>query len=91
MHEHPWKTVIILFSILSITIVPVILSAIGFSAIGPVAQSIAAVWQSSLKIITAGTLFAFLQSAAMNEAAAEVFYGAEVAGLTVLVGKKVVS
>ena len=37
-----------------------------------------------------GTPFAFLQSATMNKAAAEVFYGAEVAGLAILVGKKVV-
>ncbi len=79
-----------LFSILSITIVPVILPAIGFSAIGPVAQSIAAAWQSSLGIVAAGTPFAFLQSAAMGGAAAGVFYGAEIAGLAVLAGKKAV-
>ncbi len=89
-HEHPWETAFALLSILSILVVPVILPAIGFSALGPVAQSIAAAWQSSLGIVAAATPFAFLQSAAMGGAAAGVFYGAGVAGLAVLGGKKAV-
>lgn len=88
VHKHPWETAFALLSILGITIVPVVLPAIGFSAIGPVAQSIAAAWQSSIGIVAAGTPFAFLQSAAMGGAAAGVFYGAGVAGLAVLAGKK---
>jgi hypothetical protein len=88
VHEHPWETAFALLSVLSIAIVPVILPAIGFSAIGPFAESIAVAWQSSIGIVAAGTPFAFLQSAAMGGAAAGVFYGAGVAGLAVLAGKK---
>lgn len=90
MHEHSWETAFALLSVLSITIVPVILLAIGFSAIGSIAKSIAIAWQSSLGIVAAGTSFAFLQSAAMGGATAGVFYGAGVAGLAVLAGKKAV-
>jgi len=90
VHEHPWETAFALLSVLSITIVPVILPAIGFSAIGPVAESIAAAWQSSIGIVAAGTPFAFLQGAAMGGAAAGVFYGAGFAGLAVLAGKQAV-
>ena len=90
VHKHPYETAIALLSILSIIIIPVIMPTIGFSAIGPVAQSIAAAWQSSIGIVAAGTPFAFLQSAAMGGAAAGVFYGAGVAGLAVLTSKKAV-
>ena len=90
VHEHPWEMAFALLSILGITIVPVILPAIGFSAIGPVAESIAAAWQSSIGIVAAGTPFAFLQGAAMGGAAAGVFYGAGFAGLALLAGKKAV-
>jgi hypothetical protein len=47
-----------------------ILGAIGFSAIGPVAGSVAAGWQASMGIVEAGSLFALCQSAAMGGAAA---------------------
>jgi len=47
-----------------------ILGAIGFSAIGPVAGSVAAGWQASIGIVEAGSLFALCQSAAMGGALA---------------------
>ncbi|KAF3311449.1 hypothetical protein TWF173_008271 [Orbilia oligospora] len=45
---------------------PVAVSAYGFSAIGPVAGSYAAAWQSSIGVVQAGSTFAALQSAAMT-------------------------
>ncbi|KAK6512974.1 hypothetical protein TWF506_009136 [Arthrobotrys conoides] len=45
---------------------PVILSAVGFSSVGPVAGSYAAAWQSSIGVVQAGSTFAALQSAAMT-------------------------
>lgn len=47
-----------------------ILGAIGFSALGPVAGSVAAGWQASIGLVEAGSLFALCQSAAMGGAAA---------------------
>ena len=88
VREHPGETAIALLSILSISIVPIILPAIGFSAIGPVAQSLAAAWQSAIGIVAAGTPFSFLQSAAMGGPAASVFLVAGVAGLAGLAIKK---
>lgn len=90
VREHPWEITFALLSILSISIVPIILPAIGFSAIGPVAGSLAAAWQSSIGIVAAGTPFGFLQSTAMGGAAASIFYGAGVAGLAGLAIKKAV-
>ena len=52
---------------------PAILVAAGFGATGPVAASLAAVWQSSIGAAQAGSLFATLQSAAMGGAAAGAF------------------
>lgn len=65
---------------------PAILGAIGFSAIGPVAGSIAAGWQASMGSVAAGSFFAFLQSAAMGGAAASLFAGAGAVGAVVTVG-----
>lgn len=66
---------------------PAILGAIGFSAAGPVAGSIAAGWQASIGSVVAGSLFAFLQSAAMGGAAIGLFTGiGAVGGLITLVG-----
>ncbi len=48
---------------------PAILGAVGFSAIGPVASSIAAAWQASIGLVASGSVFAFLQSVAMGGAA----------------------
>jgi len=45
-----------------------ILGAIGFSALGPVAGSVAAGWQASMGVVEAGSLFALCQSAAMGGA-----------------------
>ncbi|OJZ79942.1 hypothetical protein ASPFODRAFT_65994 [Aspergillus luchuensis CBS 106.47] len=62
---------------------PVILGAIGFSASGPVAGSLAAAWQSSIGEVQAGTLFATLQGAAMGVAAANTFTAASNLGIGV--------
>lgn len=48
---------------------PLILGAVGFSAVGPVAGSAAAAWQSSMGLVQAGNLFTWCQSAAMGGAA----------------------
>ncbi|KAI4121001.1 MAG: hypothetical protein LQ338_006624, partial [Usnochroma carphineum] len=59
---------------------PAILGAIGFSAIGPVAGSIAAGWQATMGSVAAGSLFAFLQSAAMGGPAMGLFVGIGASG-----------
>ncbi|KIM79121.1 hypothetical protein PILCRDRAFT_823696 [Piloderma croceum F 1598] len=51
----------------AIITVPV-LGAVGFSAIGPVAGSVAAGWQAAIGAVEAGSLFALCQSAAMGGA-----------------------
>ena len=57
------------------------LGFIGFSALGPIAGSIAAGWQSSLgAYVGAGSLFAWCQSAAMGGAAANTVFATLVAG-----------
>ena len=60
-----------------------ILGAMGFSAVGPVAGSIAAGWQASLGSVVSGSLFSFLQGAAMGGAAMGVFTGIGAAGVGV--------
>ena len=76
---------IILFSLACAT--PAILGAIGFSAVGPVAGSIAAGWQASIGSVVAGSVFAFLQSAAMGGAAVGLFAGfGAVGGLVAVAG-----
>ena len=76
---------IILFSLACAT--PTILGAIGFSAVGPVAGSIAAGWQASIGSVVAGSVFAFLQSAAMGGAAVGLFAGfGAVGGLVAVAG-----
>ena len=65
---------------------PAILGAVGFSAVGPVAGSIAAGWQASVGSVAAGSFFAFLQSAAMGGAAMGVFTGiGALGGVTAIV------
>ena len=64
---------------------PAILGAVGFSAVGPVAGSAAAAWQASMGSVVAGTLFPFLQSAAMGGAAMGVFTGIGAAGAAVAI------
>ncbi|KAF3903059.1 hypothetical protein ABW21_db0200334 [Orbilia brochopaga] len=46
-----------------------ILSALGFAATGPVADSFAATWQSSIGSVPAGHLFALIQSIGMSTSA----------------------
>ena len=54
---------------------------------GPVAGSIAAGWQASMGTVAAGSIFAFLQSAAMGGAAMGLFTGVGAVGVLVaLVG-----
>ncbi|RAL04043.1 uncharacterized protein BO80DRAFT_462191 [Aspergillus ibericus CBS 121593] len=52
---------------------PALLGAVGFSATGPVAASLAAAWQSSIGVVQAGSLFSMLQGAAMGGTAAGAF------------------
>ena len=59
---------------------PVILGAIGFGAQGPIIGSIAAAWQASIGSVAAGSLFSFLQAAAMGGAAMGLFTGFGVLG-----------
>lgn len=66
-----------------------VLGAIGFSAVGPAAGSVAAGMQSSIGLVPAGSLFAWCQSVAMGGAAlggvnAGIFGGAGVVGAATL-------
>ena len=54
----------------SVVALPV-LGLAGFAATGPVADTAAAAWQSSLGIVQAGSLFSWCQSAAMGGAAVD--------------------
>ena len=54
---------------------PAILGAIRFSAVGTVGGIIAAGWQASMGSVAAGSLFAFLQSAAIGGATMGRFVG----------------
>lgn len=53
----------------------------GFSALGPVAGSFAAGWQAGIGYVATGSLFAFLQSAAMGGAAIGLFTGIGAVGV----------
>jgi len=53
------------------------LGIIGFSAMGPVAGSAAAAWQSSIGLVQAGSFFAWCQSLAMGGSAAGAILGAQ--------------
>lgn len=63
------------------TLINPVLGVAGFSAMGPVAGSTAAAWQSSIGIVQAGSFFAWCQSAAMGGAAAGAIVGAQGAGV----------
>lgn len=66
---------------------PAVLGAVGFGAAGPVVGSAAAAWQASLGAVEAGSLFAWLQSAAMGGAAAAPIAATGLAGAgTAVVG-----
>lgn len=66
-------------SILSFCAVPA-LGAIGFTAAGPAANSVAAAWQASIGVVKAGSIFAWCQSAAMGGGALGGIQAAGVAG-----------
>lgn len=59
---------------------PAILGAVGFGALGPVAGSTAAGWQSSTGLVAAGSAFSFLQGAAMGGVAMGVITGVGIVG-----------
>lgn len=65
---------------------PFALGVVGFSAIGPVAGTAAAAWQSSVGVVGAGSLFAWCQSAAMGGAAAAAVTGTGIGGGVVAAG-----
>ena len=70
---------------------PAVLNAVGFSSIGPVAGSAAAAWQASIGSVAAGTLFSFLQGAAMGGAALGVITSIGAAGAAVAVATALLS
>lgn len=65
---------------------PLILGAAGFSAVGPVAGSAAAAWQSSTGLVQAGSFFSWCQSAAMGGAAVGGIAAAGTVGASALAG-----
>lgn len=67
------------FSVLSFCAVPA-LGAIGFTAAGPAANSVAAAWQASMGVVKAGSLFSWCQSAAMGGGALGGIKAAGIAG-----------
>jgi hypothetical protein len=89
MKAHPKEITVIaagvtLFALSLAT--PAILGAIGFSATGPVLGSMAAGWQASVGSVAAGSLFSFLQIAAMGGAAMGLFTGVGAVGAAIAVG-----
>lgn len=68
---------------------PLILGVAGFGALGPVAGSVAAGWQSSMGLVQAGSFFAWCQSAAMGGAAASGIVAAGAVGAGVAAGATV--
>ena len=82
---QPIRSGITAFGILVFTAASLInpaLGVAGFSAMGPLAGSFAAAWQSSIGLVQAGTFFAWCQSAAMGGAAAGMITGAQGLGLS---------
>jgi hypothetical protein len=89
VQQHPFLAAAqitgLVLSVAAAVTVP-ILGAVGFGALGPVAGSAAAAWQSSIGAVSAGSLFAWCQSAAMGGAAASTIcaFGAASGGVTAL-------
>lgn len=86
---HQKETVLILTGIIFLALcvaMPAILGAIGFGAQGPIIGSMAAAWQASIGSVAAGSLFSFLQAAAMGGAAMGFFTGVGVLGGVIAVG-----
>lgn len=65
---------------------PLILGAVGFGVLGPVAGSAATAWQSSIGLVQASSWFAWCQSAAMGGAAAGQITTAGVLGAGAVTG-----
>jgi len=65
---------------------PAALGALGFAATGPVAGSIAAAWQASMPLAQAGSLFSWLQGAAMGGPALGGLWAVAGGGATVVGG-----
>ncbi|KAF7504452.1 hypothetical protein GJ744_002189 [Endocarpon pusillum] len=89
IRAHPYKFIGILGGTTLFVLAlasPAILGAVGFSAVGPVAGSIAAGWQATMGSVAAASLFSFLQSAAMGGAAMGLFWGIGVLGGVIAVG-----
>ncbi|KAM5436560.1 hypothetical protein MferCBS31731_005838 [Microsporum ferrugineum] len=63
---------------------PMTLGAFGFTAIGPAAGSLAAMWHASIGNAAAGSVFAWCQSAAMGGGAASLFNAAGAVGAGIL-------
>ncbi|KAI4187411.1 MAG: hypothetical protein L6R41_002828 [Letrouitia leprolyta] len=83
IYAHPGRAATILCgtTILGLTLAaPAILGAVGFGALGPVAGSTAAGWQSSTGLVAAGSAFSFLQGAAMGGVAMGVITGVGIVG-----------
>ncbi|MCJ1248403.1 hypothetical protein MMC30_005620 [Trapelia coarctata] len=65
---------------------PFTLGAVGFAATGPVAGSLAAAWQASMPLAQAGSLFSWLQGAAMGGPAFGGLLAAAGSGATIVGG-----
>lgn len=86
VEAHKKETAFILAGIIILVLclaMPAVLGVIGFGALGPVVGSMAAAWQATIGNVVAGSLFAFLQSAAMGGAAMGFFVGLGVLGAVV--------
>lgn len=86
---HPYLSALQASGVLLSTVslgAPLILGAAGFSAIGPVAGSAAAAWQSSTGLVQAGSFFAWCQSAAMGGAAVGGIVAAGTVGASAVAG-----
>ena len=67
--KHPYRFTSIVLGLTTGITCSIILPVLGFGALGPVAGSIATGWQSSIGVVSSGSLFAFLQGAGMGGAA----------------------
>ena len=89
--KHPYLLTAQILGISSILASIIMLPILGFGELGPVADSLATVWQSSIGVVRANSLFSLLQSAGMSGAAAGLFIGGGVAGGLVASGATVVA
>src|SRR5438046_95423 len=64
--------------------VPATLGAAGFAATGPALGSFAAAWQASIGSVAAGSVFSWLQSAAMGGALAQAISAAPGVGMGIM-------